>query len=143
MSAYYIAKDGKQVGIFEEEDVRQQIAAGNFDAADLCWREGMENWQPIESVLNLAAATAAPSLQTEVHVDEPVLTEYVCPHCKQNFKVGEDMRGLEVLCPSCKTGVRVPRKDEKPESGFEKIMGGIGFTLCTLLWLYFSKNGCN
>ena len=83
MSAYYIAKDGKQVGIFEEDTVRQQVVAGNFDAADLCWCEGMENWQPIGELINLQPSEPTPAVvqskcfEVVTHVFYTGFTDYI------------------------------------------------------------------
>jgi hypothetical protein len=43
MSNYFIAKDGKPTGPFDESEVLRQVAAGALSADDLCWREGMGN----------------------------------------------------------------------------------------------------
>lgn len=60
MSSYYLAVDGKQTGPFDEATIRQQVATGQRRADDLCWCEGMTDWQPIESVLNLTTPPAVP-----------------------------------------------------------------------------------
>jgi len=60
MSSYHIAKDGKQAGPIDEEAVRQQIAAGTLNASDLCWCEGMADWQSIGTVFNFAQKAGAP-----------------------------------------------------------------------------------
>lgn len=60
MNNYHIAKDGKQTGPFEEAEVLRQIAAGVISPNDLCWREGMAEWQPIATVLNVASQTPYP-----------------------------------------------------------------------------------
>ena len=60
MSSYHIARDGKQTGPIDEEVVRQQIAAGTLNASDLCWCEGMADWQSIGTVFNFAQKAGAP-----------------------------------------------------------------------------------
>jgi hypothetical protein len=54
MTSYYVAKHGKQTGPFEEAEILRQIVEGTFSVNDLCWREGMADWQPIAVVLNVA-----------------------------------------------------------------------------------------
>lgn len=75
--AYHIARDNQQLGQFDEGAVRQKLAGGEFLATDLCWTEGMSEWQPLGQVV---ASTAA-SLMTEVNpyapptVEQPYRTE--------------------------------------------------------------------
>lgn len=60
MSSYYLAVDGKQTGPFDEETIRRQVATGQRRPDDLCWGQGMADWQPIGSVLNLATEASLP-----------------------------------------------------------------------------------
>ncbi|MCX6928586.1 MAG: DUF4339 domain-containing protein [Verrucomicrobia bacterium] len=60
MSNYFIAKDGKPTGPFDESEVLRQVAAGVLSATDLCWREGMGNWEPIAGVLAVSSAQSSP-----------------------------------------------------------------------------------
>ena len=60
MSRYHIAKDGKQTGPFEESEVLRRIAEGVLSPNDLCWREGMADWQPIDTVLNVVSPRSSP-----------------------------------------------------------------------------------
>ncbi|MBK8037022.1 MAG: RDD family protein [Verrucomicrobiaceae bacterium] len=46
---YHIARGGQQIGTFAEEEVRSGLAAGRFQNGDLCWTEGMADWQPVGS----------------------------------------------------------------------------------------------
>lgn len=54
---YHIARGGQQIGTFAEEEVRSGLAAGRFQSGDLCWAEGMADWQPVGAKF----ATPAPS----------------------------------------------------------------------------------
>lgn len=56
---YHIAKNGQQAGIFSEAEVRAKLQSGAFAPADLCWTEGMADWQPISSRFDLSAPAAA------------------------------------------------------------------------------------
>ena len=60
MSRYHIVKDGNQVGPFEESEVLRRIAEGALSPNDLCWREGMADWQPIDTVLNVVSPKPSP-----------------------------------------------------------------------------------
>lgn len=46
---YHLARGGQQIGTFAEEEVRSGLAAGRFQSGDLCWTEGMTDWQPVGS----------------------------------------------------------------------------------------------
>ncbi len=46
---YHIARGGQPIGTFAEEEVRSGLAAGRFQVGDLCWAEGMTDWQPVGS----------------------------------------------------------------------------------------------
>ncbi|GEM_PF-1918031 len=60
MSSYHIAKDGKPTAPIDEETIRQQIATGTLTTSDLCWCEGMADWQSIGIVFNLTQEGGAP-----------------------------------------------------------------------------------
>jgi uncharacterized RDD family membrane protein YckC len=67
---YYVGKNGQQLGPFGEEQVKARVAAGEFSAADLIWREGMASWEPISTVFNnpylpSAALGASPLLAVQ------------------------------------------------------------------------------
>ena len=44
---YHIARNGQQAGTFSEEDVRSKLLLNEFSPSDLCWTEGMAEWQPL------------------------------------------------------------------------------------------------
>lgn len=56
---YHLARGGQQIGVFAEEEIRSGLAAGRFQAGDLCWTEGMADWQPVGTKLG-ASNTAMP-----------------------------------------------------------------------------------
>jgi hypothetical protein len=60
MSSYHIAKDGKPTGPIDAEALRQQLASGALRTSDLCWCEGMAEWQPIGTVFSIASPAGAP-----------------------------------------------------------------------------------
>lgn len=47
MSAIHIARNHQPFGTFSEEEIREGIISGRFVSADLCWREGMNEWKPL------------------------------------------------------------------------------------------------
>jgi hypothetical protein len=44
---YHVGRAGQQLGVFSLQDVRSKLASGEFRADDLCWTEGMSDWQPL------------------------------------------------------------------------------------------------
>lgn len=60
MNQFHLARNGQQLGTFAEADVQSGLASGKFLANDLCWAEGMADWQP----LNARFAAATPALAT-------------------------------------------------------------------------------
>lgn len=50
MSSIYIARHGKSLGSFNEEEVREGIASKRFVQEDLVWRAGMNDWLPLHEV---------------------------------------------------------------------------------------------
>lgn len=48
---YFIGKNGRQLGPFEEPVIREQLSSGALSYDDLIWREGMPAWAPIRTVL--------------------------------------------------------------------------------------------
>jgi hypothetical protein len=82
MSSYHIVKNGKQTGPIDEETIRQQIATGTLNTTDLCWGEGMADWQPLGTVFTSDQKAGAP----------PPLTSRTgattsCPHQLTTFPV--------------------------------------------------------
>lgn len=51
VSTYYIGKNGQQTGPYTEGEVRERMRSGVIQPADLCWKEGMQGWLPVGSVI--------------------------------------------------------------------------------------------
>jgi uncharacterized RDD family membrane protein YckC len=66
---YHIARNNQQLGQFDEETIRQKLSKGEFLATDICWTEGMVDWQPLGQVM--AAPAAAAPLISEVNPHVP------------------------------------------------------------------------
>lgn len=56
---YHIARNGQQAGTFSEDEVRARLRSNEFSPADLCWTEGMTDWQPLG--VRFAHAAAQPA----------------------------------------------------------------------------------
>ena len=64
---WFYARQGKQQGPVDAEELQARIAAGELAATDLVWREGMREWAPLTTVAELssylpAARPAAPTV---------------------------------------------------------------------------------
>ncbi len=46
---YFIGKDGKQLGPFDAQQVREQLNAGLIGYDDLVWHEGLAAWAPVRT----------------------------------------------------------------------------------------------
>jgi uncharacterized RDD family membrane protein YckC len=57
---YHVAKNGAQLGQLSEEEIRRRLASGELSASDLCWTDGMAEWQPLGSQFQSPAVFAAP-----------------------------------------------------------------------------------
>ena len=59
MPALYLHIDGKQVGPFPEEEVRQSLAQGKFAPDALAWHDGLPTWVPLATLLGSLAQPLA------------------------------------------------------------------------------------
>ncbi len=57
---YHVLIEGEQKGPYEASSVARMIEHGVIDQATLVWTIGMNDWQPAESVPELAAPIAGP-----------------------------------------------------------------------------------
>lgn len=60
MTSYYVVQNGEKAGPFEEAEILRRIEEGGLRPDDLCWREGMADWQPIATVLSVASRKSSP-----------------------------------------------------------------------------------
>ena len=51
MNPYFVALNGQQQGPFAFAQLQAMLNAGQLNLTDLCWREGMPEWQPISTAL--------------------------------------------------------------------------------------------
>jgi Interferon-induced transmembrane protein/GYF domain 2 len=55
---WHYSKNGTQLGPIEQHEMIAKIAAGEIAASDMCWREGMADWQPVSKVAELTSTAA-------------------------------------------------------------------------------------
>jgi hypothetical protein len=145
MSSYHIAKDGKQTGPIDEETVRQQIATGTLHQSDLCWREGMADWQPIGTLPNFAVKTAAPPPFPVRPSPRTSRTEATtsCPHQLTTFPVAVAVLlhfvtfGIfTLLWLNLMHGKMCRVRDDDPSAG--KAVGFCFIPFFNLYWIFFT-----
>ena len=64
MNQTHILKNHQQLGPFDDALILASLQNGSFDYSDLCWREGWEDWKPLDSLFP-RPAPPAPSLRAE------------------------------------------------------------------------------
>lgn len=57
---YHVAKNGAQLGQMSEEEIVRRLQTGELASGDLCWTDGMGDWQPLGSKFQSPAVFAAP-----------------------------------------------------------------------------------
>ncbi|MEZ5383942.1 MAG: RDD family protein [Prosthecobacter sp.] len=55
MSQYHIARDGQQLGVHSEQDIQSGLSSGTFQGTDLCWTEGMGEWELVSARFSVQA----------------------------------------------------------------------------------------
>jgi hypothetical protein len=138
MSVYYIAKDGKQTGPIDEEAIRRQIATGELSASDLCWCEGMAEWQSIGTVFSLSQKAATPPPLASRTEATPS-----CPHQLTTFPVAVAILlhyltfGIFTLIwLNVMHGKMCRVRSDDPSAG--KAVGFCFIPLFNLYWIFFT-----
>lgn len=107
MANFHLARDGQQIGVFEEQEISAGLQTGRFTSDDLLWTEGMTEWQPVASVIDAAplaavAVQAAPSMNPYAApksslANRPVAADYELAGLGQRFFAAF----LDALIPVC------------------------------------------
>ena len=61
MSNWFVALDGKPLGPFSRQQILSGLAAGQYNAVTMVWRDGFADWQPAGRVEELQAGPAMPA----------------------------------------------------------------------------------
>jgi uncharacterized RDD family membrane protein YckC len=70
----WIGRDGERLGPYPEADVRQWLREGKMTGADLAWREGLADWQPLSVLMPDAMPTPADATAAAVPPPPPAST---------------------------------------------------------------------
>ena len=94
---WYLAKDGKSDGPYEQSEVVRRFAAGEFTPAQLVCAEGDTNWQPISNEPELFGPTVAPQV-VEIPSPPPwVVARIGTPNQNKNDALGWAL----IYAPTC------------------------------------------
>jgi hypothetical protein len=69
--SYYILINREQHGPFSGEIIKNKIQAEEITVETLCWKKGMEGWEPIEKVLGATIEEPLPSSNDEKKEEKP------------------------------------------------------------------------
>ncbi len=102
--AYHIARDNRQLGVFEEAEVRTKLASGELQNTDLAWTEGMAEWKPLSAVLTAAASAPAsevnPYTPSSVQTYEAPSAGGVAPLASLGQRLGAVLLDVVVFLPA-------------------------------------------
>jgi len=88
MKEYHVLIQGIQSGPFPESAIQLKILSGELNADDLCWTDGLAEWQAVHSVITLPLTTQpAPPPETAAsgsHLQDahPTQSETIVPQAK-------------------------------------------------------------
>jgi uncharacterized RDD family membrane protein YckC len=88
---WYYAREGRQIGPVNDEELQAQVAAGVIRADTLVWNEGMTGWEPYGSVSGGTAGRQTCSQCGRVFGPDEMLRfgdRWVCASCKPVFVQG-------------------------------------------------------
>jgi uncharacterized RDD family membrane protein YckC len=64
---YHVAKNGAQLGQMPEEEIVRRLQTGELAPGDLCWTDGMAEWQPLGSKFKSPVFAPPPSVATSIN----------------------------------------------------------------------------
>lgn len=75
---YHVAQNGIQSGPISESEVLAKLQSGALSATDLCWADGMTDWQPIGAKFSTPTAFPAPAA-VEINPYAPPVANLIRP----------------------------------------------------------------
>ena len=52
----YLFQNDQQTGPYTEQQICDLLAAGSLQSTDVCWHEGLSDWQPLQSVISFRSS---------------------------------------------------------------------------------------
>jgi hypothetical protein len=74
MAMIHVSRSGAQLGVFDEDRVREGLATGEFIGTDLGWTEGMAAWRPLSELESFRTVPPPPVTPAAATADEPGAT---------------------------------------------------------------------
>ena len=100
----YLYQNEQQAGPYSEEDIRGLVTSGAIAETDLGWHEGMAQWQPINTFLQFALASAVPVRRIPTPPEEPLI---LVPQ-RKSHSITHEPRTQK--CPFCAEQISVEAK---------------------------------
>lgn len=102
---YHISRQGVLLKVLPENEVGAEIAAGNIQQGDLCWKDGMAEWKPVFEVLERPSHLPGPS-PLPVSPYQPPMAYGASPPAPVQAaapRMGDDL-GMRLLLPVGRSG---------------------------------------
>ncbi len=64
---YHVAKNGAQLGQIPEEEIVRRLQTGELASGDLCWTDGMAEWQPLGAKFSSPVFAPPPSAAASIN----------------------------------------------------------------------------
>lgn len=98
---YSISRGGQTYGPYPGEDIRRMISERRILASDLCWSQGMPQWQPVSQVIGVPAVAAvqppAAPHRAAVHAPRAVPRAGTAPAAAAAWPAPPELHWLVVL----------------------------------------------
>lgn len=136
--SWYYASGGQQQGPIDDAQFETMIQSGQIKPADLVWKEGMANWQPLSTVRSDVMATVSTPVAAAAAAGflgglSP--DEITCAECGGRFTRDNAIQyGSTWVCASCK-----PRFVQKLKEGAALgVAGGMATMNYAGFWIRFA-----
>ena len=98
----YLFQNEKQTGPFTEDQIRKLIWEGNLEKDDYCWHEGLEDWEPIHSVLGFEEKKQTPpAISKKSPQSRPAVVQALAQKKRKSEFAGAGciVQGIGLLAP--------------------------------------------
>ena len=113
MPLFFVGRNDQQLGPFEQTHIQQLVKDGQVSPTDLCWTEGMSDWQPIAQAIPLGISVPPPlppsrPIEPNIYSNSQVVSDSrLCLSCEQTFSYGWRCKKCQArYCDACAKGGR-------------------------------------
>jgi len=89
---YYYARNGQQFGPHSEEELRGLVANGQVGPNDPVWKQGMQDWAPLRTVIDLGPVAVPPPPPPAPTYAPPAPPAYSAPQAMATAAVHPDAK---------------------------------------------------